>query len=43
MVEQLLVEKGYTILDSSNLIIVKDLKVVSTDSEPLLFFFKRGL
>jgi hypothetical protein len=43
-VEQLLVEKGCTISDSSNLIIVnEDLKVVNADSKPLLFFFKRGL
>jgi hypothetical protein len=42
-VEQLLVEKGRTIPDSNLIIIDEDLKVVSADSKPLLFFFKRGL
>jgi hypothetical protein len=43
-VEQLLLEKGCTIPDSSNFIIVdEDLKVVSANSKPLLFFFKCGL
>ena len=42
MVEQLLVEKGCTIPDSNLIIVDEDLKVVSADSKPLLFF-KRGL
>jgi hypothetical protein len=42
-VEQLLVENGCTIPDSNLIIVDEDLKVVSADSKPLLFFFKRGL
>jgi len=42
-VEQLLAEKGCTIPDSNLIIVEEDLKVVSADNKPLLFFFKHGL